>query len=268
MKTNTRDYVPTPSRDRWDAKLYDGHHGYVSNLGKDVLELLDPKTGEQILDLGCGTGHLTYQITESGARVVGIDRAKSAIEVASRAYPQLNFEVGNVEDLDWIEQFDAVFSNAVLHWVKPPEQVIQKVWHALKPGGRFVAEFGGQGNVGAIVRGLCEALDEAGYPENKSLNPWYFPSIVEYGKLLETRGFQLRSAQLFDRPTPLDDGKNGLRNWLEMFAGAFFESISAAEKRDILDRVEMKLYPTLFRHGVWIADYRRIRIVALKPEGC
>jgi len=266
MKTNTKDYLPSPSRDRWDAKLYDRHHGYVSNLGKDLLELLDPKPGEHILDLGCGTGHLTYRITESGAEVVGIDRATTMIEAASRAYPQVNFEVGNAENLEWIEQFEAVFSNAVLHWVKPPEPVVEKVWSALKPGGRFVAEFGGRGNVGAIVAGLCEALDEAGYPENKTLNPWYFPGIVEYGTLLENRGFQLRMAQLFDRPTPLDDGRNGLRNWLEMFAGQFFQSIPTAEKRAIINRVETQLSPQLYRHGTWIADYRRLRIVAVKPE--
>lgn len=266
MSIQTANNTPTPFVNDWNVHLYDHRHRYVSHLATDLLKLLHPQNGEHILDLGCGTGHLTYRITACGAEVVGVDSAVSMIERASHSYPTLKFAVVDAASLGMSEQFDGVFSNAVLHWLKQPEKVIEGVWQALKPGGRFVAEFGGKGNVETIISGICEALDEAGYPENKSFNPWYFPSIAEYATLLERQGFQLKLATLFDRPTPLDEGKNGLRNWIEMFASCFFQNIPAEQQEKILKRIEKKLQSKLCQNGSWIADYKRIRIKAVKPN--
>lgn len=252
------------SPEAWDAQLYDDRHRFVSHLATDLLQLLNPQTGEDILDLGCGTGHLTYRITSSGAQVVGIDQSCSMIEQASRSYPDLNFAVADAKALEITEQFDAVFSNAVLHWIKPPENVISEIKRVLKPGGRFVAEFGGKGNIETIVTGINQALDEAGYPENQALNPWYFPSIAQYGLLLEQQGLHLKFATLFERPTPLDAGKNGLRNWIKMFARCFFEGIPTDQQDRILTQIEQKLAPKLYQNGTWVADYKRIRVLAIK----
>jgi trans-aconitate methyltransferase len=264
MNTKTVNYAPMAPVPHWDAKLYDSHHSFVSNLAVDLLELLDPRAGEHILDLGCGTGHLSYKITNTGAEVIGIDKASTQIKRANQNYPNLNFGVADGSNLVWTEQFDAVFSNAVLHWIQQPEKVIAGVWRALKPGGRFVAEFGGKGNVDTIITAIYAALDAAGYPENKTLNPWYFPSISEYGTLLEATGFQLKLATLMERPTPLNEAEKGLRHWLRMFAGNFFQGIPASEQLHIITDIETHLRPKLFKNGTWIADYKRIRIVATK----
>lgn len=247
-----------------NVDLYEHHHAFVPRLGVELLELLAPQNGEKILDLGCGTGHLTYQITTRGAEVLGIDSAPAMIKKAHDNYPELRFEVGNGIHLSSQEQFDAVFSNAVLHWITPPEEVIANIWQVLKPGGRFVAEFGGKGNIQAVITAIYQGLEVTGC-RSVPANPWYFPSIGEYSQLLEQQGFEVKYAMLMDRPTPLSDGVNGLRNWLKMFAGHFFEGISNRQKNQVLQAVEEILRPSLYHNGIWIADYRRIRIVAGKP---
>ena len=251
-------------KNQWNAKLYDSKHSFVAQFGTDVVELLSPQRGEYILDLGCGTGHLTHKIATSGAEVVGIDSASTMIEQACKNYPRMDFEVADGNNLHFTEQFDAVFSNAVLHWIKEPEKVIAGVWRSLKPGGRFVAEFGGKGNVKAIVAAICSAIQSAGYPVTEELNPWYFPSIGEYGTLLEKQGLQLTFATLFDRPTPLEDGEKGMQNWIKMFANSFFQEISADKQTSILADIEEQLRPTFYQNNTWKADYRRIRVVAIK----
>lgn len=266
MNTKTVNYAPMAPVPHWDAKLYDSHHSFVSNLAVDLLELLDPRMGEQILDLGCGTGHLSYKITTTGAEVMGIDQGSTMIKRANETYPGLNFLVADAANLTWTEQFDAVFSNAVLHWIQQPEKVVNGVWRVLKPGGRFVAEFGGKGNINTIVVAIDAALEAAGYPQNKALNPWYFPSISEYGMLLESQGFQLKLATLMERPTPLNDGEKGLKHWLKMFAGNFFLGIPPSQQLNIITDIETRLRPQLFKNGSWIADYKRIRIVATKNK--
>lgn len=249
---------------QWDAELYDRKHEFVSQLATDLVELLSPKPGEHILDLGCGTGHLTYKIATSKAEVLGIDSAATMIEKARANYPDLHFELVNAAELTFIEQFDGVFSNAVLHWVKPPEKVIAGVWKALKPGGRFVAEFGGKGNINLILTAFNNEIKANSSSIDKELNLNYFPSIAEYGNLLENQGFKLIFANLFDRLTPLADGKQGLSNWLKMFRGKLLASFPEEVQIRIITKVEEELRPTLYKNGQWFADYRRIRIVAVK----
>lgn len=187
------------------------------------------------------------------------------IQQARSGYPDLKFEVADGANLPFTKQFDAVFSNAVLHWIKPPERVISSILHALKPGGRFIAEFGGKGNVDKVISAVYKVMQAAGYPVIE-LNPWYFPSIGEYGTLLEQQGLQLTYASLFNRPTPLEDGEQGIHNWLEMFANSFFQVVTHQQKVEIIAEITNQLRSTLYRNGIWIVDYRRIRVVATKDE--
>ena len=252
------------SQDSWNSALYETNHAFVWEYGESLLDLLAPKAGERILDLGCGTGQLTEKIAQSGAFVQGIDSSLSMVSKAKANYPHLDFAVADARDFQVEVPLDAVFSNAVLHWVKQPEAVINCVEKALRPGGRFVAEFGGKGNVGAIARALLSVLSEIGCKEPEALNPWYFPSIGEYALLLEKQGFDVGYAVLFDRPTPLEGGSAGMVNWIEMFAGGFLSGLSDEVQSRAILAVEECLRPTLYRDGNWIADYRRIRVVAVK----
>ena len=251
------------SSSNWNATQYDTQHSYVWKHGVGVVELLAPQPGERILDIGCGTGHLTAQIAQMGATVVGIDNAPSMIEAAKQSYPGLHFEVANGADFHFEKPFEAVFSNAALHWIHPPAGVVACVAAALQPGGRFVAEFGGKGNIAAILDALYPALEAIGL-DPRPLNPWYFPSIAEYASLLEQHGLAVTFAWLFDRPTLVDGGEAGLRQWLTMFCQVFLAAVPPGQRDGVMEHVERLLRPKLFKDGVWIADYRRLRVVALK----
>jgi len=246
---------------KWDAGLYDDKHSFVWKLAAATLELLDAKPGERILDLGCGTGHLTAQIAEAGANVLGVDRSPEMIHQARLKYPSLRFEVMDAREIALDGNFDAVFSNATLHWIKEPRQVIAGIKKSLRPGGRFVAEFGGKGNTAELLKAVQHAWQKLGLT-GPAPHPWYYPSLAEYAGLLEEYGFEVTHATLFDRPTPLDDGERGLRNWLEMFGSAFAEGLPEATRKSLLAEIERELRPKLFRDDHWVMDYRRLRVVA------
>lgn len=244
----------------WNAALYDEKHAFVFECGRDVVATLNPQPGERILDVGCGTGHLTQAIADAGARVVGIDNAPAMIEAARAAHPTLEFLVADACDFAFSDPFDAVFSNAALHWIHEPERPIACIARALKPGGRFAAELGGAGNVSAVLGALESALREVAQTPLTMTN--YFPSVGEYAPLLEKHGLRVESATLFARPTPLSDGEAGLRNWIRMFRGGALDGLSADDCERVLARVEETLRPTRFQGGRWIADYVRLRILA------
>jgi trans-aconitate methyltransferase len=253
----------TPQGSQWNAGLYDDKHSFVWKMAAGVLDLLEAKPGERILDLGCGTGHLTSQIAEKGAKVLGVDRSASMVQQAREKYPTLQFEVMDAREISFAEPFDAVFSNATLHWIKEPEKVIAGIAAAVKPGGRFVAEFGGKGNTKQLLAALGRAwrkLAIAGPPPD----PWYYPSIAEYSVLLEKHGLEVTYAILFDRPTPLEDGERGLHNWLKMFGNTLLEKLSPEQQAQLLVTVEEEARPKLFQNGTWVLDYRRLRLVAKK----
>src|SRR5690242_12948002 len=172
---------------QWEPSRYDAGYSFVWKHGAGVIELLAPRAGERILDVGCGTGHLTAQIAAAGARVIGIDRSDEMIATARRNYPQLRFEVADAERFRFDEPFDAVFSNAAIHWMKNQRAVAASIWQALKPGGRFVAEFGGRGNVNKIETALRRALRQAGY-EVSDEPYYYFPTVGQYATLIENVG--------------------------------------------------------------------------------
>jgi trans-aconitate 2-methyltransferase len=215
--------------------------------------------------LGCGTGQLTEKIAQSGAFVQGIDSSLSMISTAKVNYPHINFSAADARSFQVEEPLDAVFSNAVLHWIKQPEAAIDCVEKALKPGGRFVAEFNCEGHVGAIVGAhLSVALSEISGPEPEALNPWYCPSRDEYAGLLKQHGFDVREAVLVERPTPLEGGRLGMVSLIERFAGEFWWGLSDRVRSQVMNSVEERLRPALYRDGNWIADYRTIRVVAVK----
>lgn len=247
----------------WDAALYDSSHAFVWKHGAALLEVLAPRPGERILDLGCGTGHLTAQMAAAGAQVVGIDSAPSMIEQARRLHPLLRFELADARHFAFPEPFDAVFSNAVLHWIPEPDQVAACVAAALKPGGRFVAEFGGRGNVRLLVAGLEETARRVLGAAPGS--PWYFPGVAEYASVLERHNLEVTYAALFDRPTPLE-GDAGLRHWVAMFGQHWLSRISPGQVEHFLQQLEDRLRPALHRAEGWYADYRRLRILARRPD--
>lgn len=252
------------SSQSWDASLYESKHAFVWKHGAPVLELLAPQPGEQILDLGCGTGQLTAQIAAAGAEVMGIDKAASMIEQARANYPDLRFEVADGSNFSFAEPFDAVFSNAAIHWMREPARVVACIAQALKPGGRFVAEFGGKGNTAPLIEAVYTASEAAGYPALRDRSPWYFPSIGEYSPLLEQSNLLVTFAALFDRPTPLEGGRQGLRIWLHMFGSSFFQGIPQEQQEIILQDVEQRLELRFYRDATWYVPYVRLRVVARK----
>lgn len=247
----------------WNPSLYNEKIGFVSRLGKNVVDLLNPQKGERILDIGCGTGDLTHEIEKRGAVPMGIDLASSMIEKARQKYPHIQFRVENAETFRTTEPYDAVFSNAALHWMKQTSAVVELIWLALRPGGRFVAEFGGKDNVAAIIQGIVHVLDEFGVV-GADRNPWYFPSIGEYSAVLEKQGFRVTYMEHFDRPTPLGNGEDGLEHWLHAFADDFFQGLSEQLRSIAIEEIKQRLKSALYINDTWIADYKRLRVIAVK----
>jgi trans-aconitate methyltransferase len=246
----------TTSHTNWNADQYVSEAGFVTKLGSPVYDLLAPKKGERILDLGCGDGALSKKILQSGALVVGVDGSPSMVESAQAQ--GIDARLVDAQSLTFKDEFDAVFSNAALHWMLQADDVIDGVKRALKPGGRFVAECGGFGNVAAIVSAMHAVLKANGYdPEN--LNPWYYPSVSDYTERLERAGFRVSQIELIHRPTPLPAG---LRAWLDMFCQALFDP-TGEQADELKDQVVEALRYSLYdEKDGWFADYVRLRFVA------
>lgn len=242
----------------WNPEQYGKNARFVSDLGMPVVELLLPKAGERILDLGCGDGALSIKLVELGCQVVGVDSSPEMIGAAKSL--GLDAHVMDGRSLSFDNEFDAVFTNAALHWMKEPERAIAGVWRALKAGGRFVGEFGGFGNVAAMVTALEAALSARG---RAAPNPWYFPRPEEYRELLKACGFEVKTINLIPRPTLLPGDVGG---WLETFAQSFTSVLPMAERQGFIAEVVETLRPVLCdAYGNWKADYVRLRFAAMKP---
>jgi len=253
---------------RWSPADYAKNAAFVPALGDAVLALLDPKPGELILDVGCGDGALTARIAGAGARVIGLDSSPEMVE-AARARG-LDAFVADAEALD-IEsqsarwgQFDAVFSNAALHWMLDPDAVASGIFESLREGGRFVGEMGGQGNLQALRRGLRDELVGRGYPMPEQDPAWY-AGVEEFSRLYLTAGFERIQAELIERPTPLP---GGVADWVKTFRAGLLDLAMVPEwERDaVAAAVEARLAPELRQaDGTWCADYVRLRFSMRKP---
>jgi SAM-dependent methyltransferase len=249
----------TPQTQTWDPGRYARNARFVSDLGAAVVELLAPQPGERILDLGCGDGALTAKLVQMGCDVVGVDASAAQIDAAKKL--GLNVRVMDGENLQFHNEFDAVFSNAALHWMRNPDKVIAGVSRALKPQGRFVAEMGGYGCVAQINKALVEALHRRGI-DGEAASPWYFPTVEEYSERLTRGGFPTLYVKLFPRPTALPGDATA---WLETFAESFTKPLPAADRPAFLAEVQEALRPQLCdNQGKWTADYVRLRFSATR----
>lgn len=244
----------------WNSDSYNTHAHFVSQLGGALVQLLQPQRGEAILDLGCGDGTLALDIARQGAAVRGIDSSADMVRAAQEK--GINAMVMDGHDMTFRAEFDAVFSNAALHWMKDdPDRVLSNVHRALRAGGRFCAEFGGAGNVATIAAALRHALGVRGL-DYENYNPWYFPEAEEYKKKLQAAGFTVSLMETFPRPTPLPTDMVG---WLSVFAQPFLKDIPPPERQAFLHSVARQMENTLKKEdGNWIADYVRCRFLAVK----
>jgi 2-isopropylmalate synthase len=243
----------------WDAQQYQDNAPFVPELGLPVLALLNPQAHESILDLGCGDGTLTEKIAQVAREVIGIDSSPQMVAAAQTR--GLNGVVMDGAKILYRNQFDAVFSNAALHWMLEYEAVIQGVYAALKPQGRFVGELGGYGNIATLVKGM-EAIVNRTEDLGKFTNPWFFPQADEYKSHLENNGFRVNYIELIPRPTPL---KTGVKAWLKVFANHVISGMAPEMVADFLEQTEQWVKPTLYSETQeWLADYVRLRFQAIK----
>jgi len=243
----------------WCAEGYDKNARFVSDLGMPVMELLNAQPGERILDLGCGDGVLTRKLQDIGCDVIGIDSSPELIRAALGL--ELNVSVQDAYEIDFNEEFDAVFSNAVLHWLKDADRVIGNVYRALRTGGRFVAECGGHKCCQTIQTALVLELQRRGY-DGWAANPWYFPTTEDYGARLAKAGFSVDYIEIIPRPTRLPGDLSG---FLETFAGSFTAVVPTSDRPTYVEDVRLRLKPLLCdAAGVWTADYTRLRFAAYK----
>lgn len=247
----------------WKADRYAEHAHFVPALGQPVLDLLAVRPGERVLDLGCGDGVLTGKIAALGATVVGVDASPDMVAAAQQH--GIDARVMDGFQLNFDREFDAVFSNAVLHWMKrDPDAVIAGVARALKPGGRFAGEMGGHGNIAAIAVALIATVERHGIERAAAESPWYYPTVDDYRARLQSAGFSVDSIELIPRPTQLP---TDMRGWIKTFGMPFLQRLPEAERIQALDEVEAMLRPVLCdEQGRWTADYVRLRFLARLPH--
>jgi len=257
MRAPTTDTPPPVAVQRWSASDYAKNGRFVQELAGPIFALLAPKAGERILDLGCGDGTLTAEIKAAGADVLGVDLSDELLAVARMK--GLTVRKADGHALDFVQEFDAVFSNAALHWMREPDRVIAGVARALKPRGRFVGELGGHGNVAAIATAM-RAVGAARGGDPARVAPWFFPTVEEYGSLLARTGFTVREMALVPRPTPL---KTGMEGWLRTFGRSFFDQFDEPDRTVALNEALDLLRPSLCdAQGRWTADHVRLRFSA------
>jgi trans-aconitate methyltransferase len=260
-RSGYHDHTSMPTRSpaqQWKPDQYAEHAHFVPALGQAVLDLLAPQPGERVLDLGCGDGVLSEKIKATGATVVGVDASANMVEAAKRR--GIDARVMDGFNLTFDAEFDAVLSNAALHWMKrDPSAVVAGVRRALKPGGRFAGEMGGHGNVAAITVALLAVLKGRGVSQAEASSPWYFPTLDDYRARLERAGFRVESIKLIPRPTPLPTDMAG---WLKTFAMPLIRVLPPADQSSALDEAIELLRPALCdEKGRWTADYIRLRFL-------
>ena len=244
----------------WDSNNYTNNFQFVHKYGEGVLELLTAPKGSFVVDLGCGNGALTKQLAEKGYRTLGIDASPQMLEKAKELHPELDFQLDDACEFKLGKKADAIFSNAVFHWIDDHEKLVKNVSENLKSGGEFVFEFGGKGNGDVVHNAMEQVFSSFGFKYNNNFN---FRSIGEFAPLLEKYGFSVKYAVLYDRPTE-QVGENGLENWINMFLGEAFNGISSETKAEIIEKVVEICRPKLYTDGKWIIDYVRLQMKAIK----
>lgn len=246
---------------KWNSTLYDNKHSYVAEYGKSMIDLINVEKNQKILDLGCGTGVLTNELAKKGATVIGTDLSEDMIEQANANYPSMNFQVEDAINLPFENVFDTVFSNAVFHWIPNQEKLLHSVYTSLKENGILICEFGAKNNINQIITAIEKITGQMGYSYHSL---FYFPSKAEYKLLLEQAGFEVKHIMEYNRPTPLADGEKGLRNWINQFFAGDLVIFSEEQKEKIFCETEKLCKNNLWKEGKWVADYRRIQVVAIK----
>lgn len=243
----------------WDADLYDQEQKFVSEFGRNLLDLVDASPGERIWDLGCGTGTLAAALAKSGATVIGTDVSPNMIAQSKKNYPGIEFRVEDAVTATFKQPFDKVFSNAVFHWI--PEQIplLTRIRESLKPGGKLVCEMGARGNIQSLEDALASAMARRNQVYETI---FYFPSLTEYVSVLATCGFDTSFIREYDRPTPFQPGKKGLSDWIRQFYHKPLSLFGKEEAESIISEMETELRPILWKHDRWIGDYRRLLFVA------
>ena len=256
---------------RWDAKFYQDKHNYSTSYGKSMFELIPENPAQSILDIGCGTGDLTAELKKYAAQVVGIDSSPEMIALAKASHPEAHFMFADATKLTFKEEFDVVFSNAVFHWIKDLDKqnaLLFGIANALKPGGKLICEFGGENNITRIMKAYKTAYEKV---TGSSPAPrWFYPSEDQYRSLLLQNGLSPDMIILFDRPTPLIDGERGMENWIRQFYSDELAQLPEDAQQKITDEISSLLKPELWddANSQWIADYRRIRVVATRSPLC
>jgi len=248
---------------RWDPDLYNQRAAFVTAAGSELVELLAPRAGERVLDIGCGTGELTAELAARGAVVTGLDASAEMLAVARQRHPELSFKQGDAQALADAGAFDAVFSNAALHWMPRQSDVVAGVARALARPGRFVAEMGGHGNTAAVLRALREVLPRLGEDPERFI-PWTFPDPAQHAALLERHGFRVRLLTHFDRPSRME-GEHGLRTWLTLFSEPLLRALGDRRESFFVE-MEQACSASLRREDQtgprWEIDYVRLRFLA------
>ena len=245
----------------WNSRLYNQKHGFVAEYGKELLSYIPDNPGQAILDIGCGTGTLTAQLAKLGARVVGVDSSEEMIARAQNILPEAEFYICDALNMPFTAEFDVVFSNAVFHWIKDHDALLKAIYKAMRDNGKLICEFGGSRNIAKIEHAFARAYAETGRGYNHKFN---FTEVKAFSDLLEKNGFKIELIYDFDRPTPLSDGKMGLRNWLRQFFASELKAVPPEEWEYITRRVEDLTRRELWNGHEWRADYRRLRAIACK----
>lgn len=245
----------------WNSSLYDNKHNFVAEYGKGLLEFVQKNKSQSILDLGCGTGTLTYQLAELCNKVVGVDSSENMINKAKIHYPNIDFMVCDALDLPFENEFDIVFSNAVFHWISDHNKLAENIYKVLKSNGLLVCEFGGSGNVATVEKSFQQASKEFNFQYKPKFN---FPTVEEFGNVLSENGFVIDNIYDFDRPTVLKDKEQGLSNWMKQFYADELAEMPTEVQKKVLERTSSIAKEKLWNGKEWVADYRRLRVIAHK----
>lgn len=243
----------------WDEENYTENFQFVHKYGESLLSLVTARPGSFVVDLGCGNGALTQKLAEK-YEVLGIDASPDMLAKAKELHPNIDFMRADACDFSLERKADAIFSNAVFHWIENQDKLVENIAANLKNGGELVFEFGGKGCADTVHKALFQAFDKYGYEYRLDFN---FRSIGEFAPILEKHGFRVELARLYDRLTA-QAGENGLQNWIEMFVTTTFDGVAEKDKDNIIkDTVEI-CRPSLYKDGIWYVDYVRLLMRAVK----